>query len=274
MTRSILITGCSSGIGLAAAQTLADRGWQVLATARKQQDVDRLTALGLTAAQLDVCDDESIKTAINTLLAQTDGRLDALFNNAGFAIPGKIEDLTRDNMQQQFDTNVFGAMRVVQAVLPIMKQQQSGRIVQNSSILGFVSLPYYGAYNASKHALESFTDTLRLELRGSGIHTTLIEPGPITSEFRHNAEKSFQTNLNPDPNNKALYQRLQQANSQPSRLTLPPEKVIDCLIHAIESPTPKLRYPVGLPGKGLRLAKRLLPERALDKLLHTIMKDI
>ena len=190
-SRSVLITGCSSGIGLAAAGLLAARGWRVVASARQLEDVERLRAAGHTAVQLNVADPESIATALNETLTLTGGRLDGLVNNAGIAIPGAVEDLSRELLKRQFDTNLFGTLELTNNVLPLMRRQGHGRVVMVSSILGRVAVPWRGAYNASKFALEGITDTLRLELRGSGLYISLVNPGPVRSRFRDNSLANF-----------------------------------------------------------------------------------
>jgi len=185
--KSILITGCGSGIGNHAAMQLKQRGYRVFASARKKEDVSKLSAAGLESVLLDVTDTASMQQALAHILQQTNGTLDALFNNAGYLQAGAIEDLTHDTNRAQFETNVFGPMELIRLVLPIMRQQGHGRIIQNSSILGVITLPYYGAYNASKFALEGFSRTLRQELYGTQIHLSIINPGPIQSELRKNA---------------------------------------------------------------------------------------
>jgi len=187
--RTILVTGCSSGIGHHCALGLARRGWRVIASARKAEDVERLGREGLTAIRLDVDDSVSIREGVARTLELTDGRLDALFNNGAYGQPGAVEDLTRAVLRAQLETNLLGWHELTCQVIPIMRRQGHGRIVQNSSILGLVPLPYRGAYVASKYALEGLTDTLRLELRGSGIQVSMIEPGPISSRFRENAHR-------------------------------------------------------------------------------------
>ena len=196
--RSILITGCSSGIGYGVARGLKQRGYRVFATARKQEDVQRLRAEGLESLQLDVADPASIRSAASRVLSETGDRLYALFNNAGYGQPGAVEDLDRDTLRKQFETNLFGAHELTSLVLPAMRRRGEGRIIQNSSVLGLVTLKYRGAYNASKFALEGLTDTLRLELKGTGIRVSLIEPGPIASDFRKNAYRAFKENLDPE----------------------------------------------------------------------------
>ncbi|MDE1982861.1 MAG: SDR family NAD(P)-dependent oxidoreductase, partial [Betaproteobacteria bacterium] len=190
--KTILITGCSSGIGAAVAQGLAARGWRVFASARSAEDVARLQAEGFESLALDLDDSASIRAAVEALLARTGGRLDALFNNGGYGQLGAVEDLSRAALRAQFETNLFGWVELTNRILPVMRAQGHGRIVMNSSVLGYAAMPYRGAYNAAKFALEGLTDTLRHELHGSGIHVALVEPGPIESRFRENAVPHFE----------------------------------------------------------------------------------
>ena len=248
---SILITGCSSGIGLCAAEGLAARGYRVFATARKTQDVAMLQAKGLEALRLDLDDSASIKAAVDEMFARTGGRLDALFNNAGYGQPGAVEDLSRSALRAQFETNLFGMIELTNLVLPVMRQQGVGRIIQNSSLLGYVALAYRGAYNASKFAIEGITDTLRLELAGSGIHVSLIEPGPISSRFRANAFELYQRYIDKTHSvHRAKYEAMERRLTKPgpaAPFTLPPEAVLAALIHALESKRPRIRYLLTLP---------------------------
>lgn len=273
--KSILITGCSSGIGHAAATQLQARGYRVFAAARKLEDVEKLKNEGLESIQLDVNDAASMQRAIETLLNQTGGTLDALFNNAGILQAGAIEDLSRDQLRAQFETNVFGPMELIRLVLPIMRKQGHGRIIQNSSILGIITLPYYGAYNASKFALEGFTNTLRQELYGTTIFVSTINPGPIFSDLRKNAFGIYQQHL-PNKNTSAhhaAYEHMEQSyfkNRGHSNLTEQPECVVKYLLHALENPRPPAHYYVGRPAKWMAIAKRVLPDRALDWLLRKI----
>jgi NAD(P)-dependent dehydrogenase (short-subunit alcohol dehydrogenase family) len=274
MTRSILITGWSSGIGLCAAEGLQARGWRVFATARKPADVAMLTAKGLEALQLDLDDSASIQRALDEVLARSGGTLDALFNNAGYGQPGAVEDLSRAVLRAQFETNLFGMIELTNRVIPVMRRQGHGRIVQNSSILGYIVLAYRGAYNASKFAIEGITDTLRLELRGTGIHVSLIEPGPIKSHFRANAFAAYQQNIDAQASAHrdcyaAMEARLQKAGPA-APFTLGPEAVLEKLIHALESPRPRARYPVTKPAVFFAVAKRLLPGAWLDRILGKI----
>jgi NAD(P)-dependent dehydrogenase (short-subunit alcohol dehydrogenase family) len=271
LSRSILITGCSSGIGQCAARTLRQRGWRVFASARKLIDVERLHAEGFDALQLDLDDSASIHAAVSILITRTGGRLDALFNNGAWGLPGAVEDLSRDALRAQFETNLFGWVELTNLLIPIMRKQGRGRIVQCSSVLGFAAFPYRGAYTASKFALEGLSDTLRMELRGSGIHISLIEPGPIHTRFRANAHAAFVRWIQPASSaHRMQYQnqltRLQKEGAA-APFTLPPEAVVAKLIHALESSHPKLRYPVTAPTIAFAWLKRILPQRWMDKLL-------
>jgi short-subunit dehydrogenase len=271
--KSLLITGCSSGIGLCAATLLKKRGYRVFASARKPTDVETLKTKGFESVQLDVNDRQSIAHAIDYILSNTQGKLDALFNNSGYLQAGAIDDLSQEMIKAQFETNVFGPMELIRLVLPIMRKQGQGRIIQNSSILGIVTLPYYGAYNASKFALEGFTHTLRQELHGTDIHVSLINPGPIHSKLRDNAYQLYKNakSSQSDSCHQAAYQHLEKSyfnrSARNDRMKLPPEAVITKLIHALESNSPKPHYYVGLPAHFLAWLKRILPDCALDWVL-------
>jgi len=274
--RTILITGCSSGIGLCVAQGLKARGWRVFATVRKGEDVTRLQQAGLEALQLDLDDSTSIQSAVDTVLARTGGTLDALFNNGAYGQPGAVEDLSREVLRAQFETNLFGTHELTRRVIPVMREQGHGRIIQNSSVLGLVSLPFRGAYNASKYALEGLTDTLRLELHGSGIQISLIEPGPVTSRFRANAFAKFQQNINAEASPfRETYRRMVNRLTKEgpaAPFTLPPEAVLKKVLHALESPRPKARYYVTFPTHLFATLKRLLPHRGLDRVLRRVSR--
>ena len=275
-SKSVLITGCSSGIGYATAKGLQQRGYRVFASARRIEDVRRLRGEGLNCLQLDLDDSQSIQYAIDSLLEQTGGHLYGLFNNAGYGQPGAVEDLRRDVLRQQFETNVFGTMELTNRVIPIMRQQGEGRIIQNSSVLGFVSLAFRGAYNASKYALEGLYDTLRLELHGTNIFAVLIEPGPITSKFRENAFAAYKENIDVQnsvhrKNYLATEQRLTSEEAV-APFTLPAEAVLKKVILALEKPNPKPRYYVTVPTYLFGISKRVLTSRALDKILLSVSK--
>lgn len=266
-SKSILITGCSSGIGLCAAMRLKQRGYRVFATARNEADVQKLLNKGFESFRLDVNDSQSIQQVLAQILQLTGGKLDALFNNAGFVQAGAVEDITRDMQRAQFETNVFGPMELVRLILPVMRQQGHGRIIQNSSILGVVCVPYTGAYNASKYALEGFTNTLRQELRSTGIHVILINPGPIASQIKVNATKHFQTQQVQFEKShyQAVYKSMAEKQAKGNKtLVASPDAVVDKLIHALESSRPKAHYFVGIPAHAIAILRRILPDFALD----------
>jgi len=197
--RSILITGCSSGIGLCAAETLKARGWRVFATARKPEDIARLKdEVGVESLYLDYAEPDSIEATAEHVLAATDGRLTALFNNGGYGQPGALEDIRPQVLRAQFETNVFGWHDLTRRVIPAMRANGEGRIVFCSSVLGLIAAPYRGAYSASKFAVEALADTLRMELSGSGIHVALIEPGPIATRFVEHAIEAYRRNVDLD----------------------------------------------------------------------------
>ncbi|MEO1765874.1 SDR family NAD(P)-dependent oxidoreductase [Thiobacter aerophilum] len=271
MVKSVLITGCSSGIGLALAHGLRARGWRVFATARKAEDVVRLTDAGFPAVRLDLADSASIANAVEEVLAQTGGRLDALCNNGAYGQPGAVEDLRREVLREQFETNLFGTVELTNRVIPVMRRQGHGRIVQVSSLLGYVALPYRGAYTASKYALEGITDTLRLELAESGIHVVLIEPGPIESRFRANAFSAYQRNIDKTHSvHRQRYETMERRLTKPGPavpFTLPAQAVLAAVRRALEARRPRTRYRVTLPATLFWYARRWLPDRWLDALL-------
>lgn len=274
--KNVLITGCSSGIGLHLARSLKDNGYRVFASARKYEDVEKLTQLGLRCLQLDVANSESIQSAVQTLLKETNGNLYALINNAGFGQPGAVEDLKRDILREQFETNLFGLVELTNLLLPTMYQQGYGRIIQISSVLGFVAMPFRGAYIASKYALEGISDTLRLELKNTNIYVSLIEPGPITSRFRQNSLVLFNKNINSEKsrfhkNYQATISRL-EAEGPAVPFTLGPEAVTKKVLNALESNHPNPRYYVTIPTYLFAYLKRLLPTNTLDKLLSKSSK--
>ncbi len=266
--KPILITGCSSGIGLCVAQGLRARGYRVFASARKPEDVEMLAQQGFEAIQLDLTKEESIRKALMKVLDFTGGELFALFNNGAYGQPGAVEDLPTQVLREQFETNLFGWHELTRQVIPVMRRQGYGRIIQNSSVLGLIAFPFRGAYNASKYALEGLTDTMRLELHGSGIHLSLIEPGPIDSRFRANAYSKWQQTLagKPSVHQEAYRKHEDRLSSEESTtpFTLPPEAVLKRVIHALESPRPKPRYFVTFPTYLFAVLKRILTVRMLD----------
>ncbi|MEJ1356981.1 MAG: SDR family oxidoreductase [Candidatus Sedimenticola sp. (ex Thyasira tokunagai)] len=272
--RPILITGCSSGIGLCVARGLKQRGYPVFATARKREDVTRLQAEGFNSLQLDLAESDSITSAVDTILGQTGGKLYGLFNNGAYGQPGAVEDISREVLREQFESNLFGWHQLTQQLLPVMRRQREGRIIQNSSVLGFVALPYRGAYNASKYALEGLSDTLRLELYGSNIHVSLIEPGPIESRFRANGYTMYKKNIDPtESHHSAAYRAMEERLTKEGPavpFTLPPEAVLKRVIHALESSRPQARYYVTFPTYLFGILKRLLPIRVMDWVLRRV----
>ncbi len=272
--RSVLITGCSSGIGFCLAHGLRGRGFRVFATARKSADVERLTGEGFESLRLDLDDSASIAAAVGEVLRRTDNRLHALVNNAGFGLPGAVEDLPRAGLRAQFETNVFGGQELIRLLMPMFRAQNEGRIVQMSSMLGYVALAYRGAYCASKYAIEGLTDALRLELRGTNIHVALVEPGPIAARFRDNAYAAFKQWIDKDRSaHRAQYDAMivrLEGQRGPQPFTLPPEAVLKKVIHALESRHPRRRYQVTVPAYLSALLERLLPTPLLDILLDRV----
>ncbi|WP_238987381.1 SDR family oxidoreductase [Roseovarius dicentrarchi] len=270
--RAILITGCSSGIGYDAAHGLAARGWRIFASCRQAADCERLRSEGFESPLIDYADAATIKTGLAEVLKATGGRLDALFNNGAYACPGLVEDLPTGALREIFETNLFGWHDLTRRVIPVMRAQGHGRIVQCSSVLGLVTLPWRGAYNATKFAVEGLTDTMRIELRGTGIHVCLIEPGPVTSRIRHNSIPHFerwvdwQNSARAEEYRAGLQKRL-YAEKGPDRFELPPSAVTAKLAHAIEARRPRVRYYVTAPTHAMGLARRILPARALDWIL-------
>ncbi len=273
---TILMTGCSSGIGLYCALKMHEMGFNVIATARKTKDVHALRSQGLNAYQLDLDNSTSIKLALKQILAQTNHRIDVLFNNAGFGQPGAVEDLDRESIRRQFETNVFGLIELTNLVIPIMRRQGHGRIIQNSSVLGLVSLAFRGAYNASKYALEGFSDTLRLELYGTGIEVSLIEPGPIESKFREHAHQKFCENIDKVNSSwaqayQAVENRLANKSEKPGPFTLGPEAVLAKVLKILKSRKAKPRYYVTVPTYMFGILKRICSASLLDYFLRRVM---
>lgn len=271
--QSILVTGCSSGIGRACSILLKRDGWNVYATARTPQDLEELGKLGLHAIHLDYTDTNSIHHAFDTVMEDTGGRLDAVFNNGAYGQPGAVEDLSTDVLRAQFEANFFGVHELTSLCLPIMRNQGHGRIINCSSVLGFVPAPWRGAYVASKYALEGLTSTLRLELANTGVHVSLIEPGPLATRFSESALQKFLDNI--DIENSAyrkfyeseLNRLKRQKASSVGRFTLPPEAIYPKLKHALNAKRPKAHYHVTAPTRFMGVAKRILPQNMIDKII-------
>jgi NAD(P)-dependent dehydrogenase (short-subunit alcohol dehydrogenase family) len=266
--KSILITGCSSGIGEACARGLKARGWRVLATARKAEDLKRLEGEGFEAFYLDYTEPDSIAATADAVLERTGGKLHALFNNGAYGQPGAIEDVPVEALRAVFEANLFGWHDLTRRVVPAMRANGGGRIVNCSSCLGLLSLSYRGAYNATKFALEGLTTALRQELDGSGIHVSLIEPGPIDTRFQEHALEAYRANIDLEnsPHAKIYRKRIaKMEKGNPSRWKVGPEAVLPKLLHALESPRPKAHYFVTLPTWIMETARRLLPARWRDR---------
>ncbi|MCY3803797.1 MAG: SDR family NAD(P)-dependent oxidoreductase [Gammaproteobacteria bacterium] len=274
--RNIVITGCSSGIGRRAAEMLSERGYRVLATARKTEDLEQLEKDGFEAQALDLGDPASVSGFAKEVLARTHGRVYGLFNNGAYGQPGAVEDLTRDVLLAQLQTNVLGWHDLTCRLLPSMRANGTGRIIQNSSLLGLVALHYRGAYVASKYAIEGLTDTLRLELAGSGVYVSLIEPGPVTSRFRENAYAAFKANIDPSKSaHRDIYTVVEErlaAEDDTTPFTLPADAVVKKVIHALEARRPRTHYYVTVPTYLLGYLKRILTARQLDHILHAISR--
>lgn len=276
MERSILITGCSrGGIGYATACALKERGYRVFATARQKEELEHLREQGFESFYLDVTDTSSIETALEEILRLTNGRLDALFNNAGYGQPGALEDIPLQALREQFETNVFGLHELTRKVIPVMRRQGHGRILQHSSVLGLISLRFRGAYNASKYAIEGLCDTLRLELMGENIYVSTLNTGPVRSKFRENATKKFLEYVDMEHSvHRSEYEtevlKRQTKKEGDDMFTRDADVVVSRVICALESPKPKPRYYITSATYLLGAFKRLLSTSLLDRLLRRI----
>ena len=273
MKKSILITGCSSGIGYDAAHGMRAAGWRVFASCRQQADCDRLIQEGFDAPLIDYADPQSIKTGLAEVITATGGTLDALFNNGAFGTPGAVEDLPRAALRANFETNVFGVHDLTVSVIPIMRAQGHGRIVQNSSVLGLVAMRWRAAYNSTKFALEGLTDTLRLEMADTDIKIITIEPGPVTSDIRKKSIPHFEKWIDWENSPRraqyetGLLKRLYE-DGGPDKFELPASAVTAKLLTAVTHRNPKPRYYVTTPTYLMGFLRRILPSRALDWVLR------
>jgi NAD(P)-dependent dehydrogenase (short-subunit alcohol dehydrogenase family) len=271
--KSILITGCSTGIGLVCALGLKDQGYRVFATARKSEDIKRLDALGLESFYLDYTESASIQACVAEISKRTGGKLYALFNNGAYGQPGAVEDISRTVLEQQFSANFFGWHELTVACLPLLRNNGVGRIVQCSSVLGLAAMKWRGPYNASKYAIEGLSDTLRLELRGSGIHVITINPGPIESQFVPNARAAFERNVDLSKSHyKADFERQRQRLDRGGNTSfkLPASAVLSKLVLALERKNPRAHYYVTTPTWIVAIARRILPQAVLDRFLNWI----
>ncbi len=272
--RSIIVTGCSSGIGAYCARALSDDGWRVFATVRKPADLVPLEKAGIEALLMDYTDGPSIEALVQEVERRTGGRIDALFNNGAYGQPGAVEDLPTEALRRQFETNVFGWHELTRRIVPLMRRQGHGRIVQCSSILGLLPYRFRGAYTASKYALEGLSLTLRMELEGSGIHVSLIEPGPIESRFTANALTHIRENIDLDGSVHAEDYRRQLARLEGTgpvnRHKLGPDAVYAVLKHALTARRPRPHYLVTTPARQGAMLKRLLPADLFYKLMRSL----
>ena len=269
MTKTVLMTGCSSGIGYDAAHGMAARGWRVFATCRQEKDCARLRDEGLESFSLDYEKEDSLREAVAETLRRTGGTLDALYNNGAYAIPGAVEDLPRDALRAIYEANLFGYHDLTRLIIPIMRTQGHGRIVNCSSVLGFTPRKWRGAYVSTKFALEGLTQTLRLEMQDTPIHVSLIQPGPITSDIRQNSIPHFEKwidwrgSARADQYENALIKRLYESRG-PDRFELPADAVTIKLAHALEAKTPRYNYYVTRPTYMMVALKRVLPARLFE----------
>ena len=271
--KTILITGCSSGIGYDCAHGLAEHGWRVFATCRKAEDCARLESEGLESFVLDYEDQASMEAAVAEVLKRTGGTLHALFNNGAYGIPAYLEDLPVAALRANFETNFFAQHELTRMLMPVFRAQGHGRILMNSSVLGFAALRVRGSYNSTKFAMEGWADTLRLELDGTGIHVVLIEPGPITSDIRVKSQPHFEKWIDHETSARAgqykdvVIPRLYAEACNPDPSELPARAVTDVVIKALEARSPRARYRITKPTKVFWILKRLLPTRWLDRIL-------
>jgi NAD(P)-dependent dehydrogenase (short-subunit alcohol dehydrogenase family) len=271
-SRTVIITGCSTGIGASAALHLRERGWDVIPTARKAEDLDRLRQEGFDPVSMDMADADSVAAGAETVLQRTNGTLGALVNNAGFGQSGALEDLKRDHLRYQFEVNVFGLQDLTNRFIPVFRRQRYGRIVHISSVVGRVSLPFLGAYSASKFAVEALADAQRVELARSGVGVILVEPGPIITDFRRTASKRASETLD---YGSAAYgafydreiQRRADSQKKPDWINKSPEDVAKVIAHALESPRPKRRYKITFPAYFGAWMSRFAPDTLLDAIM-------
>lgn len=270
--RSVLVTGCSSGIGQATARYLRDQGWDVMPTARKPADLDALREEGFNPIELDLGNSDSVKQAVQECLNRTSEGLGGIVNNAGMAMPGAVEDMSRDALRKQFEVNVFGQQELTNGLIPTLRTQGWGRIVNVSSIYGRIAAPMVGTYCASKFALEALSDSLRIELSGTGIGLSLIEPGPIVSAFRRNAAAALEADVITDDvryadSYKKEAARRKKQFKKVDFINRPPEDVAKKIAHALESTHPRRRYVITLPAHVGVFMARFVPSALIDRLM-------
>jgi len=271
--KNILITGSSSGIGLTVAKDLSKLGWNVIASCRKEEDSKVLRdKYGLLSTVIDYDNQKSILSGLEYALDKTDGKIDVLFNNGAYGLPSLVEDIPVDSLRNIFETNFFGWHSLTKEIIPHMKKMSSGRIIQNSSILGFMALKYRGAYTSTKYAIEALSDTLRLEIQNDNIKVIIIQPGPITTKFRENSYIRFKESINwYDSDNKSLYlnkiiPRLEDKSPKKTTFELLPDAVSKAVIHACTSNNPRIRYRITWATVIMMYLKRSLTDGLFDRI--------
>ena len=275
--KTVLVTGCSTGIGFATARVLREHGWTVVPTARKSEDLDKLRAAGFGPIELEISDSTSVRRVAEEVLRAFGGQLGAIVGNAGFGQPGAIEDLTRDAMRYQFEVNVFGLQELTNCFVPVFRKQGYGRIVNVSSVLGRITIPFMGIYAASKYAVEAISDAQRVELRGSGVMVSVVEPGPIQTAFRKNSVERARAQVGLIKSVFDARYRKQVSGDDPEekftdRFAKPPEAVAFKILHALESSRPRTRYPVTVPAYAGSFMRRFAPDWFMDRAMSARMK--
>ena len=276
-SRTVLVTGCSTGIGAATALWLKERGWTVFPTARKPDDLENLRRTGFTPIEMDMSDADSVARGADQVLTACDGALGAVVNNAGYGQSGAVEDVAREHLRRQFEVNVFGLQDLTNRLLPAMRQQGAGRVVHISSVVGQLSVPYLGVYSASKFAVEALADAQRVELRDTGIAVSLVEPGPIVTEFRRTCARAAEETLDLEASRNAdLYRsELERRAKQPRQrdgFSKSPQAVAMKIAHALESARPRRRYFITLHAYTGFLARRFVPAALIDASLAVGIK--
>ena len=271
-TKNILITGCSSGIGKNVAITLHNKGWRVFATCRSKTDCTFFTKLGIESFPLDLLKEESINCAVNLVKQKTKSQLDVLFNNGAYAIPGAIQDIPRSAMREIFEVNVFGQIDLINRCIPLMMNSDYPKIINCSSVLGFISLPYRGLYSATKYSIEALTDALRRENYDSKIKFVLIQPGPINTDIKKKSIKHFEKwidwkkSIHQKTYENKVIKRLYDNNYKDSfnSYELQPDEVTKILINVLNTKKPKARYKITIQTKIAQIMIKLLPTNTLD----------
>jgi NAD(P)-dependent dehydrogenase (short-subunit alcohol dehydrogenase family) len=272
ISKAVLITGCSTGIGRATAERLASRGWNVYATARKPESLADLAKRGCKILALDVCDEASMRAAVETV-EHAEGAVGVLINNAGYGLEGAFEEVPMTDIRRQFETNVFGLIAMTKLVLPAMRRQRWGRIVNLSSMGGKLTFPGGAYYHATKHAVEALSDALRFEVKGFGVDVIVIQPGPIKTRFGDTAVGNIAMPKDSPyaAFNVVLEKQIREAyeGGPMARFAAPPDAVADVIEKSIMAANPKTRYKITLAARVLMGLKSVLPDRAFDAFLRT-----